>query len=606
MNSSDGLSRRGFLEAAGAAGAAALAGCSGNDPPTESGNPDDEIAEPGPVYNRINASLSTLDPIAATDQASSTVVMQVFDALTTYPDGHPRVESLLASGYTSNDAGTRFTFSLADATFHDGSSVTAADVVYSFERLAASPNSRRASFLLDVLGVTHETRTVTSDGAEREVYEPGTLGVRAVDESTVELELERPFVATLELLAFVAFSVVPEGIVGDVDGYEGRLSYEDFSTQHPVGAGPFEFVDWQQGTEVEVQRYDDYYGTVPEIAGVHWQIIEDTDPYWAYAMNRNADTFGVPTAKYDPSKVSVEETTDDGIRLGTYGPVENGATLQYSSRATLTTYYIGFNMASVPTPVRQAFANAVNPAALVENVFKQRGRSAFHLTPPGIFPGGADAYQSHAESGYPYGYNESRRERARELMAEAGYGPDDPFELTWTQYNNATWRAMGDVIRDQVAPVNIDMTMESVEFSTMVERGRAGALDVYTLGWGADYPAPSNFLNLLNPPQTRTDGDAAPVSYLNWTEETGSMAEDAAEAWQTLTENSGPGDDAAEARDEAVLTMEEANWADVGLLTLFHPFNEAFSYDWVDKTPYGSMGADKQKFNRVSLGERDA
>jgi peptide/nickel transport system substrate-binding protein len=606
MTDTGGLSRRRFLTAAGAAGAAAVAGCSGDSLPTGDGDAEGEIDASGPVYNRISPSLTTFDPIAATDEASVAVVTQVFDALTNYPDGHPRVESLLASGYESNDDGTRFTFSLTEATFHDGSPVTAADVVYSFERLAASPNSSRASFLLDVLGVTHETTTVTEDDTEREVYEPGTLGVRAVDERTVEITLAAPFVAPLELLAFTAFSIVPEGIVGDIDGYDGRLSREAFATRQPVGAGPFTFVGWEQGTEVEVERYDDYHGTVPSLAGVHWQVIEDTDPYWAYAMNRNADTFAVPTTKYDPEKVTVEETTDDGIRLGTYGPVDNGDTLQYASRAGLTTYFIGFNTAAVPKPVRRAFAHAVNPGAIVENVFKRRGRSAFHLTPPGIFPGGADEYEAHAEEGYPYGYNESRRERAREIMAEAGYGPDDPFEITWTQYNNATWRRMGEVIRDQVTAAHIDMETESVEFSTLTARGRAGDLDVYTFGWSADYPAPSNFLNQLNPPQTVTGGDTPPVSYLNWTEESGSAAGAAADAWETLTANSGPGDAAATARDEAVLTMEEANWEDAALLTLFHPYNEAFSYDWVENPPYGSMGASKQKFNRVRLGDRDA
>ncbi|MFB6095992.1 MAG: ABC transporter substrate-binding protein [Haloferacaceae archaeon] len=613
MKSRGDISRRQFLRATGgAATAVTLAGCGGETGQetgaltgTRTGQEQGtEIRKDGPVYRRLNHSVTTLDPIAVTDEASSFVTTQVFDGLTGFPDGHPTARGRLAEGYESNDRGTVWRFTLREgATFHDGSAVTAHDFVYSLERLAASTHSRRSSFLLHTLGVDHETRTVTRDGQERTVYEPGSLAVTAEDDRTLRIELREPFVATLEMLAFTAFAAVPEGIVGDVDGYEGDLEYERFATEAPVGAGPFEFVDWQQGTEVKVQRYDDYYGRVPSIAGVHWQIVDDAETRYEHAMNRNVDTFSIPTSRYDPEKVTVEERTDRGVEVGTYGPARNGETLRYSRRAQLYTFLSGFNMAAVPKPARLAFAHAIDQRSLVENVFKGRGRAAPHLTPPGLFPRGADFYAEHAAS-YPYAIDESRIQQAKAVMEDAGYGPDDQVEVTWTHPPNATLRSMGKIIRDQVSPAYVDVTLESAGLSAMVKRGRQGNLDAFALGWGADYPAMQNFLQLLNPPQTITGEGRTPISFLNWTDERGSMAGEAARAWQRIVGNSGPSERAQRARDDAAVTMEEANWEDVGVLTLIHPFGEQFSYEWVDLEPFGAMGPSNQQYDGVRIGDR--
>ncbi|SDL92228.1 peptide/nickel transport system substrate-binding protein [Halogranum gelatinilyticum] len=603
MTDSNSLSRRRFLQATGgAASAVALAGCTdgGDGGSTDETTADDggqETSEPSDGGNEnylqyINSTVTTFDPVASTDEASANVISNIHQTLVHYPRGEPQTEALLAADYSVSEDGLTYTFTLNEATFHNGDAVTADDLVYSWERLAASENTRRSSFLLDVLGVEHETETTTNgDGEEVETYAPGTLAIEPVSETEVEVTLSQPFASALGMIAYNAFAVHPENIVGDVPGYEGTMEYTEFATSNPVGCGPYELENWEQGTSVDITAFDDYYGEGPVNDGVHWQIIEDPDAQWTYTMEKNADAFGIPTSKYDPSLVSVEETDDQGRELGTYGPVRNDSTLNYSGISELVTYYIGFNMAAVPKPVRQAFAYAVNRDVIINEVFKQRGESAFHLTPPAIYPGGANAYNEHVESEYPYGVNESQLDEARRVMEEAGYGPDNRYELQWTQYQSSTWESMANILRDQLASAYIDMQIESAPFATLTQRGRQGNLEVYTLGWGADYPAPDNFLQLLNPEETITGGDTAPISYLNWTEENGSAAQEATEAWQTILNNKAPTDEAAEARAEAAVTMEEANWEDIGFINLYHPKGESFWYDWIDYQPPGAMGA---------------
>ena len=450
---------------------------------------------------------------------------------------------------------------------------------------------------------TTEEQTTTTETVEQEVYKPGSLAVEATGDYELEMQLSSPFHASLQMLGYSSFSVVPEGIVGDVEGYDGEMSYEDFATSEPIGSGPFQFENWTQGTEASVTAFDDYSGDVPNLDRVHWQVLEKDSAQYNYTMNKNADLFTIPTTQYDPSLVSVEETDEEGRQLGTYGPARNDETLNYVGVPTINTFYVGFNMAEVEKPVRQAFAYAMNQEQMVNEVFKGRGLPAYHFTPPSIYPGGAEQYTQHAEEEYPYGYNESQIPKAREVMEEAGYGPDNMYTVQWTQYTSDTWSNMAQILRDQLQSAHIDMQIEQADFSTMLKRGRNGNLEVYTLGWIADYPKPDNFLGLLDPPQTDTSQDA-PVSYINWTNENGDAAQQAEDAYDTVQENKQPTDEAAQKRAEAYPTIEEANWEDVGFLNVYHEVSEYFWYDTIDYSPFGGMDISRQKFNNTSTTDQ--
>ncbi|RDZ42766.1 ABC transporter substrate-binding protein [Haloferax sp. Atlit-10N] len=610
MPDTNKLSRRRFLKATGgAATAAALAGCTGGDgeetTTTESGGDETTTATTteedtgtelsGSVFNRIlSGTITTMDPVAATDTSSGIIIQQVFDCLMSYPNALPTVENELAADYTVSDDFTTYTFQLADATYHNGETVTASDFIYAWERLAASSNSRRAYFILDSIGVEHET---DDEGN----YVPGSLGVE-VGETETELvvNLSEPFHDTLEMFAYTSFAALPEGVLGDVEGYDGEMEYTEFASNNPIGAGPFEFAFWEQGTAAAVSKYDDYYGQVAQVDNVRWQVIEDDTARYNYAMNENADYFGLPTAQYDPGLVQVESTDEYGREIGKYGPVRNGKTLNYVGVPTLSIFYVGFNMEKVPKPVRQAFAYVLNQGQMVSEVFKGRGSPAQLFTPPTIFPGGAQAANDLIDSEYPYNADETDIQAAREVMEEAGYGEDNQFEVQWTQYNSNTWEEMASILRDQLASAHINMQIQKADFSTLLERGRNGQLEAYTLGWIADWPAPDNFLQLLNPPQTDTSKQG-PISYVNWTAENGDAYQQATDAYQQVVNNPAPTDEAQQIRDEAYVDIETANWEDVAMLPIYNRKDETFWYDTVNIEPFGGMGPSRQKLNNVTL-----
>ena len=338
----------------------------------------------------ISATFNSLDPVASGNTASGGKVMNMFDAPMNYPNGTIEVESLLIEDYTVSEDLTEYEFTLKQGMqFHgDYGEVTAADMVYSIRRLVESNNSTNSYFTNSVLNIERE---VDKDGN----VVPGSVGVEQTGDYSFTLKLQQPFSNALSVLAYSAFSVVPEGIVGDIEGYEGDMEWEEFST-NPIGSGPFEFVRWDPGNggSFRVDRFDEYHGDVASIEGIDAQIITDETAAFNAFLNENADIAGIPTSKFEPEKVSLE-SADGAQERGTYGPLENEKTINMSRTPTIDTFYIGFNMRKVPKPVRQAMAYVMNRPSFVESVFKGRGEPAYHLTPKQVFPGGADSYVQH-------------------------------------------------------------------------------------------------------------------------------------------------------------------------------------------------------------------
>ncbi|MWG34752.1 ABC transporter substrate-binding protein [Halomarina oriensis] len=617
MTDSSGLSRRRFLQATGgAATAAALAGClgiggdgdgdgNGNDSDgngTGNGTGDGgEDMEPqqGGTYRKLNSTISTFDPVNAGDTASGQIVQQVFDGLTNYPNGETQPTNLLAESVERSEDDTTYTFTLKDATFHNGNQVTAQDFVYSFERLARSPYTVRAYFILDSLGVTHET---DEDGN----YVPDSMGVEAQDESTLVINLDEPFHSTLAMLAYSSFAAVPSDAIGlDIDAeqtgsgeeVEPAPEYTEFSENNPIGAGPFVFENWEKGTSADVTRYDDYHGQTAYVDAVHWQVIEDDTAAFNYAMSKNVDTFGVPTPRYSQNKIQNASKDDAGRTEGQYGPFDaNGETVDYLKVPEVSTFYFAFNTQNVPKPVRQAVAYITDQESLASSVFKSRQEPAYHLTPPLIYPGEGSAYDSHVEEAYPYGTS-SDIEGAQQVMEEAGYGENNRFTMQFTHYVSQTWSEIAQILRQRLSGAYIDMNIEQAEFATLLERGQNGNLEAYTLGWIADWPAADNFLQLINPPNTYT-GEPGVLTYTNWgRDEETEASQAAAEAWQTIQDNPGPSEEALNARNEAYIQMEEANWEDVVLVNAFHGATERFKYPYLHAPKFGAMGNSRQMYN---------
>ena len=567
----------------------------------ENGEP--EIAEGGEL-NSISGTITTFDPIQSTDTASASKLGEAYENLTHYPFGETRLENQLVEGVGISDDLLTYTFSIKEGIpYHDNpikDELTAHDFKYEWRRLAESSASERANFCLQpgFLGIDHETDEENGVGVYNVV--PDTLAVEVVDDYTLEMTLSEVEPAALDILAYDSFCAMPEGLVGDIEGYDGEYSQEEIAAEVMVGTGAFEFDFWESGSEMRMTAFDDYWGEGPYLDSRHWAVIEEDEASFTYSMEKNSDFVLIPTGQYDPSLIDAEPD-DRGRQYGTYGPVENEEVLEYVGIPELSTFYVAFNAPQVPRPVRRAIAYVTNHEELINEVFKGRGQEAFSFTPPAMWPGGFDNYTGFRDD-WPYGMNETNIDQAQQVLEEAGFTSDDPFEVTLTTYQSETFQQFGRLTRDKLAGSGVSLQLEEAPFGSLLERGANGDLAFYSLGWIWSWVDPAYGLYGFEPRITDTSREGgADGYYLDWNGVDTEPSQRAQEAWETIENNPAPEDE--DVRNENFVAMERAVREDMVLLPLFHNLGESFRYQWLNAPRGGALGAHRMQSNTMWLDE---
>jgi len=640
-------SRRTFLTAAGTGLATALAGCGGNAPdeteaatdsPTDADTetatetPEGEKTETGGTLRLASAgSIQTLDPASA--KAAGSGYNQYQESLMTFEDGDLPVAANLATDYEVSEDGRTYTFDLKEGVqFHDSDQLdeaqqelTAQDVVYSWERVAQSENSRNK---VDIIG---ETFAIEHDGDTDEAvenYEPWSMELEAVDDYTLRFTMESAFHGVVSQVASGTFGVVPEGAVGDVTEYDGIWDYgEFFSTDGDgplfVGTGPFEVDTWSKGDELELSAFEEYHGEGPYIDGIQYTALSSAEARYRRATNGNLDIFEVPTSQFEADAVSIDR--DRGrYQVGTY-EMDNGETVNYGVSTTLRTEYFYFNTDRVERPVRQALAYLVDQDSIAEDIYKGVNAPAYTLVPNVVFPHeeGEEAVEVQEKfvnegfranevpedvgvDGYPYG-REMRAEEARELMEEAGYSEDDPYSLTLTVYSDAgftnasAWQTVAQRIRDKAVTAHIDISIEQANLGTILSGAIDGELDMFALGDGMEWPESDNFHRYFHP------ADVPEAMLSRWTYEDESewtpFMKRADEAWQHYLEHKGPGAENQTERNESYVTIEQCNWASVQALPTVYTVRQRWWTEDVNVRMAGPMG--RQTYNMLTLDRED-
>lgn len=648
-------SRRTFLAAAGTGTIAALAGCGGDDgdsgdsggttdpggqDTTEPGGEDTTTAPAtgGTLQMASNGPVQSLDPINA--KGSGAGYPQYNLQLFQFPNGAFPPEGMVVEGYDLSDDGLTYTFNLMEGVkFHDGEELTAHDVVYSWERLAGSSNSRnRDDIIGETMTVAH-TREV-GDGETQRVedgsglpedtqttdYVAGSLGVRAVDDYTVELELATAFRWTLYQIAGGAFAIIPENSVGDIErddiDTDGEYEYNEFfgtEGEGPayVGLGPFAIDEWSKGDELALTAHEDYHLEGPYLDGVTYTIIPSGNTRLQRFKSGNLDILeSMPTASYNNDAVSID-SREGNKEVGTY-EFDNGDTVNFGRIPVLTTEYLLFNCQRVIRPARVALAYLLNQDRVARDAYKNVAKAAYHITPPAVYPTwddvpNAEAYDKHAADGwqsntdfgadgYPYGYGESLFDEAAQVMEDAGYGPDNMYSLTAT--NIAGDDAYGNVLttlQEKGRQAHIDMTITEADFGTIISQAINGEMDMFALGDGMEYPSASNFLRFLW-------GNVSPFQFTRWggpDDRDGGPSNYVEEYWNTAKEawnenyrgHTGGGEENQTSRYEAYQTIEEMNWASVQELPTVHAIDQRWWQQNIDVEMFGVM--ENQKFDTV-------
>lgn len=289
--------------------------------------------------------------------------------------------------------------------------------------------------------------------------------VKALDSMTVEFTLCNPDPAFLSKIAFTPFAVQPAEWLVETGG-TGEL------LERPIGTGPYMVEEWNRGESVVFTRFDEYWGepAIAETLVFRW----------------NAEAAARLT--------ELQAGTVDGIdnpNPTDFEAIAANPDLQLIEREALNVFYVGFTDTFEPwsnVQVRQAIGLGIDRQRIVDEFYPAGSEVASHFTPCSI----PNACEGEAWPDYD-------PEAARALLAEAGY--PDGFETT-IYYRDVVRGYLpepgrvAEELQAQLAEIGITAAIEVQESGTFIENSTTGQLDgLYLLGWGADYPHITNFLD---------------------------------------------------------------------------------------------------------------
>lgn len=373
----------------------------------------------------IESSPNSLDLRQGTDSQSERIGELIYDPLVR-KDDHFDLKPWLATSWDRPDPLTWVFHLRAGVRFHDGKPMTADDVAWS------------------IRSMTNGAILTAKGGAFADV-----TAVEVRDPLTVVVKTSKPDESLLFNLSDGLFGVVENGAGRD----EGL---------HPVGTGPFRFVDQVQDKEVVIARNADYWAGAPKIERVRFEVTPDNITVALEMRKGSADV---------ESNVLTQDMVHalrgvPGVVIET-GP---GARVDYAT----------FNVTDPvlrDKRVRQAVACAIDKEALIAALWRGRAETAETLLPKGHW---AAASESELPQ-YPHDV-----ERAKRLLDAAGYKPGkDGVRLRFTLKTSTdeTTRLEAQVIQAQLAQVGIALSLRPAEFGTFYSDITKGAFQMYMLRW---------------------------------------------------------------------------------------------------------------------------
>ncbi len=438
-----------------------LAGCGGRETRVETGNREQ-------IFHLGNLSEpSDLDPHTVSSLQDFQIIVGLFEGLASYhPETAEPIPGVATHWTPSADAKT-WTFHLRpEAAWSDGSPVTAHDFVWSYQRvLSPALASEYAAMLFCLENARGYLAGEVTDFAE--------VGVKAIDDHTLELNLEYPVPYLPGMVAHsIWFPAKKEAILA-----HGAMDKRGSRWTRPgnlIGNGPFVLAEWKPNQIITIDRNPAYWDAANiRLQQVNFYPIENSSTEEsAFRSGQLHATVTVPQ-----SKISVYKNDPERAHLLWQHP-------------QLSTYFYRFNVERPPfddARVRRALSMAVDRQTIIDAVAQGDQVPAFNLTPPNT--GG---YESPAIIRHD-------PEEARRLLAEAGFPDGAGFPEMELLYNTSDGhRALAEALQQMWrTTLGINIALYNQEAKVWSDTMREGNYDIARTGWVGDYLDASTFLDLM-------------------------------------------------------------------------------------------------------------
>lgn len=379
----------------------------------------------------------------------------------------------LAEKWDISEDGKVYTFTLRDATWSDGSPITADQFVYAWEKVLNPATASQYSYMLYVI-------------ENAEAYNTGDLtdftqvGVKALDDKTLEVTLTAPTDYFLEMLVIPQYGALPVNYVEDC----GSEMYLD--TDHMVFNGPFICTEWIPDVSMTFVKNDKYWDADSvKLAGIQYNFVMDTNTIINLYETDELDVMFVQPEFLDnyrsaPGFVSITEPVTEYIKFN------------FNNR-----FFANEN-------IRRAFSMALDRVTYINSFLRTGSTPAYAYIPDSIHgPNGTGFRQTYGDLYYDIGTNPDALQEAKDLLAKGL----EEVGATFEEFNNGLSLVIGEGdLNLKTAQVlqeywknnlGIDLEVRSMRYALRREAYTSNNYTIGKEGWGADYNDAQSFLELF-------------------------------------------------------------------------------------------------------------
>jgi oligopeptide transport system substrate-binding protein len=421
-----------------------------------------ELAQKQELVRHIKDEPATLDPAKAVGLPEIQVIRDLYEGLVNQNERGDIVPGV-ASKWQSNDNRV-WTFTLRnDAKWSDGTSVTAQDFVYSWQRLVDPKTTSPFASFAALAGISQAQDII--DGK----VSPDKLGVTAVDAKTLRVQLDKPLPWFANMAASFAFYPVQKANV------EGGQDWT--RPGNLVGNGAYVLAARVVNEKLEFTPNKYYWDNAKTVIQkvTFVPINQETAATNRYLAGNIDITESFPKSQYQ--KLLKE------IPGQVYTPPQLG------------TYYYALNTQKGPTAdprVRLALSMTVDRRIMAEKVLGTGEKPAWRFTPD------VTAGFTPQPSPFEQMSQEELNAQAKTLLQAAGYGPQRPLNLTLLYNTSETHQKIAIAVASMWKKnLGIDVKLQNQEWKTYIDSRNTGNFDVIRASWIGDYNEPSTFLSLL-------------------------------------------------------------------------------------------------------------
>jgi len=462
----------------------------------------------------VEVEVESLDPQVATDGTSFEVIADYTDGLKQM-DANGSVINALCAEETVSEDGLTYTFKIrGDANWSNGEPVTAADFVFAWQRAADPVLASEYSYMLSDIGQIKNAAAIIAGEMDK-----SKLGVTAVDEKTLKVELEVPVSYFDQLLYFPTFYPINQAF------FESCGDSYATSPETTLSNGAFILSDYQPAaTSFKLIKNAAYFDAAKvSLDGLNYQVIKDSQQALMSYQNGDLDIIQVSGDQVDQVKDDPEFVTIGAGYL----------------------WYVSPNIATNPDlanlNLRMAITHALDRETIVNNVVKDGSLATYTAVPPQFATGpeGDDFSADQAEFKDVCSFDTTKAleyyEKAKTELGKDSFTFELVLDDPQVQQNVAA--VIKEELESTLPGFTLDLKVEPKK--QRVEDLQAGNYEIGLTRWGPDYSDPMTYLAMWITGNSNNYGLWSNTEYDKLIEEctTGSLCTDAVGRWAALKQS---------------------------------------------------------------------